>query len=148
MILGIDMDDTICDTICSLCSLSIEYDTHSLTEAQVRSTILTHIIRLDEVLDRFLYLHPDYSVTLPSSLNTAHTMLTTSISWLRYVVTTSSYTDDLTNFAGVLRNTTLNLIFAIFLDDPKHSIGFDIMPIPIVASQPLAKILKGCVCLR
>lgn len=101
-------------TLATLCALSIELDSHAITEANLRVTIEQILLNLNSTLDFFLTLHPDYfSSPLAPSVKLAHSELTTTISWLNYLTIANSYTDNLTLFTSVVRNTTLNLIFAI-----------------------------------
>ena len=107
-------NSTIISTLHSLCSLSIQLDSLTISEAQLRSSIEQHIINTNSLLDYFLYLHPQFfDSSLPTYLKSAHDLLLHCISWLKYIVTTSSYTNNLINFPSVVRNATLNLAFEI-----------------------------------
>ena len=104
-ILATKMYDYFVSTLTLLCEDTIELDSHKIDEHDFRVTLDIHLTNLTTFFENN-YLSFDQSLT------PFYNLLSLSISELRFLLTTTAYTENLTPYISVVRFVTLNLLFS------------------------------------
>jgi len=107
-----NMYENFVDTLSLLCLSTIEFDSNTITEHEFRIKINNKLINLENL---YATIYTQSSHNLSPFL----ALIIRSISELNYLISTTTYTDNLTPFISTIRAVTLNLLFASNTENSK-----------------------------